>query len=568
MSYFNHAFKKAFLATGPTQTAVPITNPLGASLGTASTNGGYLITGGRPTYTLNQLSALTVATYGTTPTATTDGYIGWFNPKTNLSVDINDEGFAPCCNLYLAGSAIYSNDKIGPLAGGYQETNKSKMINPKYVSRFYTVEPCAPQNNVIHVGSTYWTAGGGVLTGSITTPGATYAPNSAVAVGVGTITTLGTGTGLELSITIAGGIPTVTGIVNPGKGYAVGDTVTIISPTGTPGTLAVYTVGTVTTSHTQTGCGTTSTCCKEFLCGETYSLRVDVKGSPAMRFLNHNAYATIDAYTGCCAEGAIAPTVVDSTGVFIAWANGLITNPIVAPFLQIVVQTELGQLLYAPGTSAAFLALNSAITWDNYVSPGHTANACAGIIINGAYVDTKFGDCSFQISDFYEKEPVKLYASEVDLNGDPCTFDSLCTVTECEGLQAQGLGETILRDLTLSESYRQNFLATDIRIREITQGNQIITSINRNAQYYRYMLQHNVPRNYNPSGTFDSDQYVLEIYSLLPLATFYTDTAGWLESCGVCETEEYTCSTTCVVPIPFPTLPVYNPYNTVSCWGL
>ena len=568
MSYFNHAFKKAFLATGPTQTAVPITNPLGGSLGTATTSLGYLTTGGLPTYTLNQLSALTVATYGTAPTATTDGYIGWFNPRTNVSVDINDEGFAPCCNLYLAGSAIYSNDKIGPLAGGYQETNKSKMINPKYVSRFYSSAPCAPQNNVIHVGSTYWTAGGGVLTGSITTPGATYTPNSTVAVGVGTITTLGTGTGLELSITIAGGIPTVTGIVNPGKGYAVGDTVTIISPTGTPGTLAVYTVGTVTAANTQTGCGTTSTCCKEFLCGETYSLRVDVKGSPAMRFLNHNAYATVDAYTGCCPDGAIAPTVVDSTGVFIAWANALITNPIVAPFLQIVVQTELGQLLYAPGTSAAFLALNSAQTWDYYVSPGHTANACAGIIINGAYVDTKFGDCSFQISDFYEKEPVRLYASEVDLNGDPCTFDSLCTVTECEGLQAQGLGETILRDLTLSESYRQNFLATDIRIREITQGNQIVSSINRNALYYRYLLQHNVPRNYNPSGTFDSDQYVLEIYSLTALTTFYTDTAGWLGSCGVCETEQYTCSTTCVVPIPFPTLPVFNPYNTVSCWGL
>lgn len=568
MSYFNHAFKKAFLATGPTQTAVPITNPLGASLGTVTTVNGYLNTAGFPAYSLNQLSGLTVATYGPAPTATTDGYIGWFDASTNLSV----VSPSSCCNLYLAGSAIYSNDKIGPLAGGYQETNKSKMINPKYVSRFYSVAPCLPQNNVIHVGSTYWTAGGGVLIGSITTAGVGYTPNSTVAVGVGTVTTSGVGVGLELSITITGGVPTVTGIVNPGKGYAVGNTVTIKSPTGTPGTLAIYTISAsgVTTSHTQTGCGTTSTCCKDYLCGETYSLRVDVKGSPAMRFLNHNAYATIDAYTGCCADGVIAPTAVDSTGVFIAWANGLITNPIVAPFLQIVVQTELGQLLYAPGTSAAFLALNAAQTWDTYVSPGHTANACAGIIINGAYVDTKFGDCSFQISDFYEKEPVKLYASEVDLNGDPCTFDSLCTVTECQGLQAQGLGETILRDLTLSESYRQNFLATDIRIREITQGNQLVTSINRNAQYYRYLLQHNVPRNYNPSGTFDSDQYLLEIYSLVALTTFFSQTDSWLTTCGLCpaETNEYTCSTTCVVPIPFPALPVFNPYNTVSCWGL
>ena len=574
MAYFNHAFKKSFLATGPTQTAFPVTFPDGSTIN-ATTSLGYVVTNGMPTYGLNQLSAISVATYGTATTDTTDGYIGWFNPKTNLSVDINDEGFAPCCNLYLAGSAIYSNDKIGPLTGGYQETNKSKMVNPKYVSRFYQVNPCEPQNNVIHVGSTYWTAGGGVLTGSITTPGVGYAPNSATAAAVGTLTVTGTGTGLELAITIAGGVPTVTGILNPGKGYVVGDTVTIISPTGTPGTLAVYTIGTVTASHAQEGCGITPECCKEFLCGETYSLRLDVKGSPALRFLNHNAYNTVDAYTGCCPDGAIAPVAVDSTEVFIKWANGLTTNPIVSPFVQIVVQAEDGTLLYAPGTSAAFLAANGAITWDAYVSPGHVDGACAGLILNGAYVDTKFGDCTFQLSDFYEKEPVKLYASEVDLNGDPCLFTTLCVVTECQGLQVNGLGETVLRDLTMSESYRQNFLATDFRIREITQGNQIVTSVDRSALYYRYMLQHNVPRNYNPSGTFDADQYMLEIFSLVALDTFATDTAGWLSACGTCDIavldndtypqNAYVCDTVCDVPIAFPAIPVYNPYNTVSC---
>jgi len=550
MSYFNHAFKKVFLATGETQNNAVITLPDGTTT-TASTSDGYLISSGKPTYTLNQLSA--------NGGATTDGYIGWFNPKTNLSVDINDEGFAPCCNLYLAGSAIFSNDKIGPLAGGYQETNKSKMVNPKYVSRFYTVEPCEPQNNVIHVGSTYWTAGGGALTTGAIVAGTGYA-----ATGVTTVTG-GTGEGLVVSFVAGGGTVDSVVIINPGKGYTAGDIVTLVGG----GNNATVVISTVTEAHSQTGCGTTSTCCKEYLCGETYSLRVDVKGSPAMRFLNHNAYATVDAYTGCCPEGEIAPSTVDSTGVFIAWANALITNPIVAPFLQIVVQTELGDLLYAPGTSAAFLTANGAITWDNYVSPGHTTNACAGLIINGAYVDTKFGDCSFQVSDFYEKEPVRLYASEVDLNGDPCTFDTLCVVTECEGLQVQGLGETVVRELALSESYRQNFVSTDIRIREITQGNQLISSIDRNALYYRAILQHNVPRNYNPSGTFDSDQYLLEIFSLTELSTFINDTAGWLDSCGTCDTSEnYTCSTICEVPINFPTLPVFNPYNTVSCWGL
>jgi hypothetical protein len=563
MAYFNHAFKKSFLATGPTQLAFPVTLPDGSTV-SANTSEGYVTTAGMPTYGLNQLSASSVTT------ATTDGYIGWFNPKTNESIDINSEELTPCCNLYLAGSAIYSNDKIGPLTGGYQETNKSKMVNPKYVSRFYSVEPCEPQNNVIHVGSTYWTAGGGVLVGGVTTPGVGYLPApQATAVGTTTTTTLGTGTGLVLSITISAlGVPTVTGIVNPGKGYAAGDTVTIdcIQALCVPGTLAIYTIVTVTESHAQVGCGISPDCCKEYLCGETYSLRLDVKGSPALRFLNHNAYNTVDAYTGCCPAGAIAPVAVDSTEVMILWANGLTTNPIVGPFVQIVVQAEDGTLWYAPGTSAAFLALNGSDTWDNYVSPGHVVDACAGLILNGAYVDTKFGDCTFQLSDFYEKEPVKLYASEVDYNGDPCAFTTLCVVTECEGLQVQGIGETVVRDLTMSESYRQNFLATDFRIREITQGNQIISSVDRTALYYRYMLQHNVPRNYNPSGTFDADQYMLEIFSLVPLIAFYEDTQAWLANCSTCDIdEEYGCSTKCEVPVNFPAVPVYNPYNVVSC---
>jgi len=577
MAYFNHAFKKSFLATGPTQTAFPVTFADNSTINT-TTAGGYVTTAGVPTYGLNQLSAISVGTYGTATTATTDGYIGWFSPSTNLSLAIG--GGSSCCTAYLAGSAIYSNDKIGPLAGGYQETNKSKMVNPKYVSRFYSVAPCLPQNNVIHVGSTYWTAGGGILTvnAAITGVNTLYAI-SATDVVAAPVTTTGTGTGLVVSYDTTAGGKVANGsivVLNPGKGYAVGDTVTIPYASGAAGN-AIVTILTVTAAHAQEGCGITPDCCKEYLCGETYSLRLDVKGSPALRFLNHNAYNTVDAYTGCCPAGAIAPTAVDSTTVMILWANGLTTNPIVGPFVQIVVQAEDGTLWYAPGTSATFLAANGADTWDNYVSTGHTANACAGLILNGAYVDTKFGDCTFQLSDFYEKEPVKLYASEVDYNGDPCAFTTLCVVTECQGLQVQGLGETVVRDLTLSESYRQNFLATDFRIREITQGNQIISSVNRNSLYWRIYLQHNVPRNYNPSGTFDADQYMLEIFALPaqtsaatiatnPLATFVTNTLAWLTACtDVCDTTAYACSTVCVVPIAFPAVPVYNPYNVVSC---
>jgi hypothetical protein len=547
MAYFNHAFKKTFLATGATITPVPITNPAGGSLGNASATGGFMTTAGLPTYALNQIAAASTPVNGNFE----NNYVGYFT-KDSISAAAGD--YTSCCPLYLVGSAIYCEDKISPFLGGYQETNKSKLINPKYVSRFYSVDSCPPSNNVVHVGSTYSTLGGGVLTGSITTPGVGYTPNSGTAVVVDTLTTLGIGTGLTLFITITAGVPTVTGIASLGKGYEVGDTVTIVSPTGAPGTLAVYTIATVTPAIDPVIPGTN--CCKEFLCGETYNLRLDVKGSPALRFLNHNAYYTATAYTGCCPAGAIAPVAVDSTEVMILWANDLLNSPIVSPFFQIAIQDEAGVIWYAPGTNAAFLAAEGAGTWDNYVTPGHTVGACAGLIFNGAYVDTRFGDCTFQISDFYEKQPINLYPSEVDYNGDPCEFTGICVVNECLGSQAMGLGESVLRDIILSESYRQNFFASDFRIREITQGNQIVNAVNRQALYYRTYLQHNVPRFNNPSGTFDNDQYLLEVIftDAASAGAFETQTITWLGTCGVCELENFDCLSTCS-SVAFPALP-------------
>jgi hypothetical protein len=549
MAYFNHAFKKTFLATGDDIT-ITATNPAGASLGPATATGGFLDTASSllPTIVMNQLAAAATISQGNY----SNNYVGLFT-KDLVSASTGD--LTTCCPLYLVGSAIYCEDKISPFLGGYQETNKSKLINPRYVSRFYSVDSCPPSNNVVHVGSTYASLGGGVTGGAISVAGVGYGPNSTTPVLVDTITTSGTGTGLTLFITIAAGVPTVTGIGSLGKGYEFNDTVTIVSPTGTPGTLAEYTILIATPAIDPVIPGTN--CCKEFLCGETYSLRLDVKGSPALRFLNHNAYYTATAYTGCCPAGAIAPVAVDSTEVMILWANDLLNSPIVSPFIQIAIQDETGVIWYAPGTNAAFLAAEGADTWDNYVSPGHIANACAGLILNGAYVDTRFGDCTFQISDFYEKQPVNLIVSEVDYNGDPCEFTGICVVNECLGSQAMGLGESVLRDIILSESYRQNFFSSDFRIREITQGNQIVNAVNRQALYYRTYLQHSVPRFNNPSGTFDNDQYLLEtIFTDSTTATtFENAVTTWLTNCdNNCNIETFACLSTCS-SVAFPALP-------------
>ena len=546
MAYFNHAFRKTFLATGDNIGPVAITNPSGGSVGNASATGGFLVTASRPTYTLNQLAAAATTLHGNLE----NNYVGWFDPKTNLSVVPSTA--SECCPLYLAGSTIYCKDKVSPFIGGYQETNKSKVVNPRYVSRFYDVEPCTPTNNVVHVGSTYASAGGGVLTlDPATLVGGTGYPAGTSTAGV----TGGTGTGAIVEFNANGlGVVTAVALLSPGKGYTVGDTLTIDAGNND----ATIDVLTVTTAIAPVISGTN--CCKEFLCGETYYLRLDVKGSPALRFLNHNAYYIASAYTGCCPAGAIAPTAVDSTEVMILWANDLLNSPIVSPFFQIAIQDEAGVIWYAPGTDATFLASVGADTWNNYVSPGHTPGACAGLILNGAYVDTRFGDCTFQISDFYEVQPVNLYPSEVDLNGDPCEFEGLCVVNECLGSQAMGLGETILRDVILSESYRQNFFSSDFRIREITQGNQIVNAVNRQALYYNVFLQHSVPRFNNPTGTFDNDQYLLQVVftNVTSGTAFVNATTDWLDNCGVCEIEVgvngYNCLSSCSA-IAFPALP-------------
>ena len=544
MAYFNHAFQKTFLATGNSYDSDTLVDPVTGGSYTISSDYGYLTTSAVPTYMLNVMSQGQKTFPYSSPTdlsTWTSGYVGIFDPKTNLSITPEQ-----CCNIYIAGSAIYNNDKIGPFHGGYTETNKSKMINPKYVQNFYRVDPCTPQNMVLHVGSTYWTAGGGVTSVDTLVAGTGYAN------GTYTVTvTGGTGTGAILEIVVTGGTVDSATVINPGKGYTLNDTLTLVGGNN-DATVDVATV-TIANVDSLTGSGGAS-CCHEFLCGETYYLRVDIKGSPALRFLNHNAYYNAEAYTGCCPANSIAPTPVDSTEVMILWANALLRYKLVSPFIQIVIQDQQGVLWYEPGTSAAELAALGGDTWDNYVSPGYISGACAGMIFNGAYVDTKFGDCTFQVTDFYEKQPVQIYASEVDLNGDPCEFTGLCVVAECRGTQAQGLGEQVLRDLILSESYRQNFLSSnDLRIREITQGNQLISAINRNALYTKYYLLHSVPRFNNPTGVFDNDRYLLQVLSLNPLTQFETDVNTWLEDCNnpCANTDPFECVTECSA-IDFP----------------
>jgi hypothetical protein len=415
MAYFNHAFQKAFVGTSAY----------------TSLDGGVL---------------------GTPDNVLTTGEFAFVDSKT-WEVQPTVAGTI-ACPLVLAAGSLYQNDKIGPFHGGYQESNKSKTINPKYISRFYRVDACTPQNAQVTVGSNQDNGGG------------------------------------------------------------------------------------------------PATCEKPFFCGETYYLRIDVKGSPVLRTLSRNTYYTADAYTGCCPEDAIAPVAVNPLIVYANWAYNLVNSPLISPFInvQITYSTDAGATWEQLAPSAATVDngvsvpagattdlaallpyIQGTTPWPANITP---ANTLAGLIINGGYIDTRFGDCTFYPNDsvLARIEPVKIYASEVDYNGDPCTFTGLCTTSTCLPVQGSGYGETVLRDVIQSEMYSQNYFYTgmDLRIREITQGYDLSNAIDRASSYTRYYIQHSVPRFNNPTGTFDNDQYLLEIITDGSIAAFETFVEDWI----------------------------------------
>jgi len=287
----------------------------------------------------------------------------------------------------LAQGSLHSVDKIGPHHGGYQESVKSKGINPKFVSKIWQVEPAA----------------------------------------------------------------------------------------ATAATVKLATTG-----------GT-------FAAGKSVFVRLDVKGSPALRFLGRNSYFVADYVVDC--DDANSP--VDASKVLLDIAADMAADPLVGPFIEVSVEQW-------DGVSA----------W-NVITAANTNGEKCRLVVGGAYVDTKFGDCSFRPTDFFEKEPVQLILSELNETGDICAVDfqdPYAAGTESTVVlakQGNGFGETVIRDFILSNRYAQEPYNNDPRIREITDA--IAFEVDRTASYRTFNILHSIPRSYNPSGMHNSDQYLLTI---------------------------------------------------------
>ena len=340
-------------------------------------------------------------------------------------------------------------------------------------------------------------------------------------------------------------------------------------------------------------------------CGKTQFMRIDVKGSPALRFLNHNAYAIADSANVCCIDGQ---EFIDPTLILGVMAEMALSDPLIKPFVAegdlmgVETATLSGGVGYSVTTGAASAATTvspaggsgakvniltvsgtGAILTYSYANVGKgyavgdvltvvdsgsttdatltiTALTAGGIISNstdaagaitqsvytiaeaqgkaasgnyvpstdpngavkvsasvefvGAYVDTTFGNCSFDTRDHYNAEPVEIILSQLDETGNPCND---CGVeARTPGSMQQTQGEEVIRELIMSERYRQSPYnqgnRDSARIREIEMSDELLAAVDRTATYKAYYVQHSVPRFNNPSGVFDNDQYVYKIY--------------------------------------------------------
>ena len=386
----------------------------------------------------------------------------------------------------MAQGSYFAADKIGPVHGGYKESVKSKVINPKYISRLIKVTSDVAQNQIVSVD-----------------------PSAA----------------------------------------------TINSDV-------------------------------------TYRLRLDVKGSPALRFLNHQLYKTLDAHSGCDTVAGTTNTV-DQNVILLKWKDQINEAPLLKDFVvakvwnlttasvainptagsativvanadrtafqagEKVVHASLAggsQVVSVGAADSASSGYANVVLTKNAVSstdgnakiysevatgtysPITVANDIAAIDshleITAAYVETKFGSCTFTPTDFYELEPLFIYTSFVDESGDPCAVNGFVSAEIQAPKQASGLGETVLRELILDGRYLQNAYpdssrVDSLRMREI-EADPALATVNKAGLYDQVLILHNVPRFNNPTSTFDNDQYLIVVH--VPAGTSTSSITNFIAS--------------------------------------
>lgn len=515
--------------------------------GAAGTGAGFIVTGNNPLTILDQVGAA-ASTYG-------PGTFGFFDPKTMTSV-----ATAPtdCCPLILAAAPIYENDFIGTLVGGYK---KPLLVNidPKRIKGFYRFDPCVPQPAVFSLGGTPYNTGSS--TGTIISMELT---------GTSGTCSISTNCSSPTSVTVPANTVIVGSVTD---GVILGGSFTICdngggSYTFNTGSLTLTVAGTSYTlqdavnvpfSITVSGCTykltitsidpVSGSCCYDFLCDTAYTFQVQLRGTPVYQAFGSNMIVDLTVTTPCCPNTTPATPYVDPLWVYWQLALTIAQHPVLKHYIYPIVSVTSGSTTtYYYPTSDLYPSVTiptGALTFDNipaalqansstsFCSLGTPRNA--GLYLQTAYVETRFKDCTFTPKEGYTYDLIELWAG-LHIWGSVHCADTICFQPVCKGHTGSGIGEYVIRDLIHSEYHRgftsanvQNF--DELRFREVEQGDQLFSLVNRNSRYYQYVIIFDNKREGNWVGIDPYEEWVVNIYSVIPIPAFETFMTTWTNGC-------------------------------------
>ena len=204
------------------------------------------------------------------------------------------------------------------------------------------------------------------------------------------------------------------------------------------------------------------------------------------------------------------PQYVDPIEVLLEFAKQINAHPTVSQFITADVVTS---------DSGDFGSDPDVVDPDTYtpVTDAEDITAAVGALrLTVTYVDTTFSNCVYEWTDYVGVDQVYVGAAQlVEEGGDVCPDFGQLVFTEAQaGLNAEGSGPQILRDLLLSEAYRQEVFHPSARRRQVDgMANLLNTHPLRDpdTRFSSYYILYSVPRRSNPSGVYDNDQYLIQL---------------------------------------------------------
>ena len=516
--YFPNAYKKTFfLSTTSGVTSSQI--QLGSGLKSSELPAGQLGVYQAPTAATIALGTGNSLMYGPNVTSTANA----------VALNIGSPFYIAMGSWYKAsGATVTSADKIG-VHGGYQESVKSKIINPRYITRVIHIKAKGARSHVV----------------KIKTASGANAPGLALettyrlridAKGAPALRYLNHQLYRTLDYYTPTNVTNPTYVKDPIYAFlSWKDQINSNPLTSSLLQARVYKYGAGSTGSI-TGSGTPTTTTATLLIANTTGATVGRKvtgnsatGIPANSFIT--AVAASTSITITYPPQGLPPTIVNGTLHF--WDEASTTDQAI-------------NTVFIPGTTVPTgVALTAHNVSDVPVATGfnYPSGQEPHLEISAAYYDTVFGNATFTPLDYYGVEPLQVQASMVDETGTPSyaaptAIPAITTAisvaapylgTHAEQVQAPqspiGLGEGIIRDMILDGRYRQEAFpdssrVESFRMREIEQ-NPAFNSVTRSAYYDQVLIVHSVPRFNNPSGLFDTDQYVNQI--VVPTGTAITN---------------------------------------------